>query len=143
MAYITFDHNRHALVGFVRDRKRASNMMQAELLDLKQQYGPALHLKKAPAGVSTTPFPISVSFTLDAPASAEVYDISSLKVTFRSSANLQLFSLHAMITKTTHVQVIVTIQANADGIDVGKEQGTRPPVATSCTMLIWLFLLNT
>ena len=67
---------------FVSDRKRATHiLLQAELLDLKQQYGHALHLKKAPADVSTTPFPILVSFTLDAPVSAEVYDISSLKVT--------------------------------------------------------------
>lgn len=67
---------------FVHDREHATQiLLQAELLDLKQLYGHALHLKKAPASVSTTPFPILVSFTLDAPVSAEVYDISSLKVT--------------------------------------------------------------
>lgn len=37
---------------------------------------------------------------------------------------LQLFSLCAVIMRHTHVQVIVTIQANADDTDVGKEQGT-------------------
>ncbi|KAA6418012.1 MAG: hypothetical protein FRX49_12012 [Trebouxia sp. A1-2] len=53
--------------------------LQADLLALKQQYGSDLHLKKAPADVTTTPFPILVSLSLDAPASAEAYDISSLK----------------------------------------------------------------
>lgn len=54
--------------------------MQAELLDLKAQYGPRLHLKKAPPTSDTSPFPIVIQWSLDAPQAAEAYDISSVKV---------------------------------------------------------------
>lgn len=54
--------------------------LQAELLSLKQEFGSKLHLKKAPADVLTAPFPILASFVVDAPAAAESYDVSSVKV---------------------------------------------------------------
>lgn len=54
--------------------------MQAELLHLKTKYGHHLHLKKAPPASSTAPFPIVVSWALDAPSAAEAYDISLVKV---------------------------------------------------------------
>ena len=55
-------------------------VLQTELIALKQKFGPKLHLKKASADVKTSPFPILVSLSLDAPVVAEVYDISSVKV---------------------------------------------------------------
>lgn len=54
--------------------------MQSELLDLKTNYGHHLHLKKATPASSTAPFPIVISWALDAPSAAEAYDISLLKV---------------------------------------------------------------
>lgn len=54
--------------------------MQAELLELKARYGQQLHLRKAPAASSTSPFPIVITWALDAPKAAEAYDLSSVKV---------------------------------------------------------------
>ena len=56
--------------------------MQAELLDLKAKYGHQVHLKKASATSSTSPFPIVVSWSLEAPKAAEAYDISLVKVLY-------------------------------------------------------------
>ena len=63
--------------------------MQAELLDLKAKYGHQLHLKKAPPTSSTFPFPIVVSWALDAPKAAEAYDISLVKVLRQSCPEWQ------------------------------------------------------
>lgn len=54
--------------------------VQVELLELKTKYGHQLHLKKATPASSTAPFPIVVSWALDAPSAAEAYDISLVKV---------------------------------------------------------------
>ena len=54
--------------------------MQEELLGLKRTYGHSLHLKKAPAGATNSPFPLLISNVLDPPAEAEAYDVSSIKV---------------------------------------------------------------
>ncbi|DBB01761.1 hypothetical protein WJX77_006408 [Trebouxia sp. C0004] len=85
--------------------------LQADLLALKHMYGSNLHLKKAASDVTTTPFPILVSSSLDAPASAEVYDISSLKV-------------------------IVTIRADIDDMDLGKEQVAVDVVSSELPTLL-------
>ena len=72
--------------------------MQAELLELKARYGHQLHLRKAPAGSNTSPFPILISWTLEAPKAADAYDVSSVKV------------LHQVVLQTLLVKVTVCSQ---------------------------------
>ena len=55
---------------------------QEELLSLKRIHAHNLHLKKAPAGTPSAPFPISVSYVVEPTAAAEAYDVSSIKVQY-------------------------------------------------------------
>ena len=47
---------------------------------MKAQYGSDLHLEKTPVTEADAPFPILLTLTMNAPESAEAYDISTVKV---------------------------------------------------------------
>ncbi|KAK9814828.1 hypothetical protein WJX72_012215 [[Myrmecia] bisecta] len=55
--------------------------LQAELLDLKDHFGKNMQLKKTAAGVSdSAPFPVTAVVSVDAPAAAHMFDVTSVKV---------------------------------------------------------------
>lgn len=72
--------------------------LQAELLALKAQYGSQLHLKKTPATEANAPFPVLLTLTMNAPDSAEAYDISTVKalVTVQATTRENGSSNHAV-----------------------------------------------